>query len=409
MSNFLMPSLGADMEEATLVEWQAKPGDTLHKGDVIAVVETAKGAIEVEVFEDAEVEELLVPIDTVVPVGQPIARLTGAADRPATPTPAQAPTASKPTKPEAEPKEAPQKAATEPMTWGRLLASPLARKRAREEEIPLSAVPGSGPRGEILARDIDEVARTKPRSEAETKPKGTAPGRFNVAEMRKAIGAAMAKSKREIPHYYLSQSIDMLAATQWLNRYNNDKTPDDRILMSALVFRAVALALRSYPEMNGYYKDGRFEPSEAIHLGVAINIRGVGLITPAILHADHRPLPDLMKKLQDLTQRARQGGLRSSEMTQGTITVTALGERGVDTVYGVIYPPQVAILGFGKVAPRPCAVGDALAVRPVMQATLAADHRVSDGHRGGLFLARIEHLLQHPEYLSEPTFAEPTQ
>jgi pyruvate dehydrogenase E2 component (dihydrolipoamide acetyltransferase) len=154
--------------------------------------------------------------------------------------------------------------------------------------------------------------------------------------------------------------------------------------------------------MNGYYQEGVYQPCPSIHLGVAINLRSAGLITPALLNAEQLDLANLMDKLQDLTRRARLGGLRSSEMTSGTITITALGERGVDSVYGVIYPPQVAILGFGKVSPRPWAVGDALTVRPVMQATLAADHRVSDGHRGGLFLGRIDQNLQHPEQLNVP-------
>ncbi|GGX53089.1 dihydrolipoamide acetyltransferase family protein [Saccharospirillum salsuginis] len=410
MSDFLMPSLGADMDEATLVEWDVKPGDRIKKGDVIAVVETAKGAIEVEVFEEGVVEELYVPVDTVVPVGQPIARLSGVeTGAPEAAPPKPAPTVPEQPKPRAAKPEPPVKAPPTPspepeQIWERILATPLARKRARDTGTPLEQVRGSGPRGAILAGDL--ASRPDVNRPARERPSRTG---FDPGEMRKAIAAAMARSKREIPHYYLAESIDMKTATDWLSDYNATRPPEQRLLMSVLVFRAVALAAREFPEMNGFHRDGYFEPSDAVHPGIAINLRGIGLITPALLNADQGSLADLMARLQDLTRRARRGGLRSSEMTNATLTITALGERGVESVYGVIYPPQVAILGFGKVTPKPWAVGDALAVRPVMQATLAADHRVSDGHRGGLFLARIAELLQHPDQLDRTPSVQPRQ
>ena len=404
MSDFLMPSLGADMDEATLVEWDVKPGDRVKKGDVIAVVETAKGAIEIEVFEEGVVEELYVPVDTVVPVGQPIARLSGAeskAPETAPPKPGPAPSEPRPESParkaaEPEPPPEPEQA------WEHILATPLARKRARETGTPLEQVRGSGPRGAILADDLG----TRPGTGRPAREPTTRTG-FDPREMRKAIAAAMARSKRDIPHYYLAESIDMKVATDWLSDYNSARPPEQRLLMSVLVIRAAALAAKDYPEMNGFNRDGVFEPSDAVHPGIAINLRGVGLITPALQKADEGSLADLMVRLQDLTQRARRGGLRSSEMTSATLTITALGDRGVESVYGVIYPPQVAILGFGKVTPRPWAVADAIAIRPVMRATLAADHRVSNGHRGGLFLARIADLLQHPDQLDRTRPVQP--
>jgi len=420
MSDFLMPSLGADMDEAVLVEWQVKAGDTVHRGDVIAVVETAKGAIEVEVFEEGVVEELYVPVDTTVPVGSPIARLaTQASVTPAGQTPAEpetAPNASveadRPPEPSAKPAvgvsvktEKNDRITQSPTTPERLKASPLARQRAAQSGQSLAGVTGSGPQGAILVGDLTSTAQQAP---AAAEPKGEkSRAGFNPVEMRKAIAAAMARSKREIPHYYLATAVDMMAATRWLEAYNANQTPEKRLLMSALIFKAVANALRDFPEMNGYFQEGTYQPSLSVNLGIAINLRGAGLMTPALIDADKLNLAELMTNLQDLTRRARQGGLRSSEMTRGTITITALGERGVDSVYGVIYPPQVAILGFGKISSRPWAIGDALAVRPVMQATLAADHRVSDGHRGGLFLDRINQTLQDPEQLNQPAHQEP--
>jgi pyruvate dehydrogenase E2 component (dihydrolipoamide acetyltransferase) len=157
--------------------------------------------------------------------------------------------------------------------------------------------------------------------------------------------------------------------------------------------------LRDYPEFNGFWREDRFEPSEAIHAGVAIAIRGGGLAAPAIHHSDRLALSELMTKLRDLTGRVRRGGFRSSEISDPTVTISSLGERGVEALLPVIYPPQVAILGFGAMLPRPWAVDGSVAVRPVITVSLAADHRASDGHRGALFLQRIGDLLGQPEAL----------
>jgi pyruvate dehydrogenase E2 component (dihydrolipoamide acetyltransferase) len=171
--------------------------------------------------------------------------------------------------------------------------------------------------------------------------------------------------------------------------------------MGSLYVKAVARALKEYPEFNGYYGENGFEPGPSIHVGMAISIRGGGLIAPAILDTDRLTLDELMVRMRDLVMRVRAGTLRSSELSQPTVTVSSLGERGVETLYGVIYPPQVAIIGFGAMVERPWAVDGALTVRPVVNITLSADHRVSDGHRGALFLRSIGKLLQDPEELSQ--------
>jgi len=129
---------------------------------------------------------------------------------------------------------------------------------------------------------------------------------------------------------------------------------------------------------------------------VAISLRGGGVVAPALHDADRQSLGDLMRNFRDLVQRARAGGLRSSELSDPTITVTSLGEQGVETVFGIIYPPQVAIVGFGKIVERPWSVGGRIVSRPLVTATLSADHRVTDGHRGGLFLVAVDRLLQEP-------------
>jgi pyruvate dehydrogenase E2 component (dihydrolipoamide acetyltransferase) len=217
--------------------------------------------------------------------------------------------------------------------------------------------------------------------------------------MRSAIAAAMSRSKREIPHYYLATEIDMHRSLAWLAQENLRRPVAGRLLPAAVLLKAAALAVRDVPEVNGHWTDGAFRPSEAVHLGVAIALRRGGLIAPAIHHADMLALDELMARLRDLVMRARGGRLRGSEVADPTLTVTNLGDQGVETVFGVIYPPQVALVGFGAVVEKPCALDGLLGVRPVVAATLAADHRASDGHRGGLYLAAVRRLLQEPEKL----------
>ena len=209
----------------------------------------------------------------------------------------------------------------------------------------------------------------------------------------------MARSKREIPHYYLAHEVDVTACEQWLTRTNAARPPDDRLLIGALAIKAVALAARRFPAFNGFYRDGKFEPASAVHVGVAIAIRGGGLAAPALHQADRTSVDELMARMRDLVQRTRAGRIRSSEISDPTITVTSLGERGVETLYGIIYPPQVAIVGIGKMVTRPWVIDGAIGPRSVVTITLSADHRVSDGHAGALFLAEIGRLLQEPDKL----------
>ena len=217
--------------------------------------------------------------------------------------------------------------------------------------------------------------------------------------MRQTIAAAMARSKREIPHYYLSTTIDMGRAMTWLKEANLKRPVTDRLLYGVLLIKAVALALRQVPELNALWKENAAIQSPDIHVGVAISIRQGGLVAPAIHNTDKRSLGELMSSFQDVVKRARAGTLRSSELSDPTITVTSMGEQGVETVFGVIYPPQVALVGFGKVVDRPWVIEGQVVSRPVLTASLSADHRVTDGHRGGVFLSAIDRLLQEPGQL----------
>ena len=394
-----MPSLGADMEAGTLVEWLVKPGDRVKRGDIVAVVETQKGAIEIEIFETGKIEQILVGLNTEVPVGTPLARIqtelegsagTGAAAPPpaAAAAPSAAPSSiSAPVKPPLPPAPPPPPAAV-----ARPRVSPAARRLAGAQGIDLSTVTASGPAGAIVYADVER------RLGGAVAPPKRATG-LDLDAMRTAIAAAMARSKREIPHYYLEHQVDVTAAEQWLTQKNAARPPDERLLIGALMIRSVALAARRFPAFNGFYSDGKFEPARAVHVGVAIAIRGGGLAAPALHQADQIPLGELMTRMRDLVQRTRAGRIRSSEMSDPTITVTSLGERGVETLYGIIYPPQVAIVGFGKVVTRPWVIDGAIGPRSVVTITLSADHRVSDGHAGALFLAEIGRLLQEPDKL----------
>ena len=391
MGSFRMPSLGADMEAGTLVEWLKKSGDAVHRGDIVAVVETDKGAIEIEIFEDGRLDKLLVAPGSKVPVGTVLATLEGdeaeaSAEAPAPVVPV-GPGSLKPVRTKPQPVAQP----VAQSAGSRIKVSPAARHLAQARGIDVATLHGSGPDGAIVVADIPE--------EAPPKPAGPAKHGADMEPMRRAIAAAMARSKREIPHYYLSHSIDANAARDWLEHYNAERMPADRLLFAALLIKASALALRDFPEFNGFWRVDRFEHSEAIHVGVAIAIRGGGLAAPAIHHSDQLPLSELMTRLRDLTGRVRRGGFRSSEISDPTVAISILGERGVEALLPVIYPPQVAILGFGTLMRRPWAVGDQVLVRPVITITLAADHRASDGHKGALFLKRIGDLLGQPETL----------
>jgi pyruvate dehydrogenase E2 component (dihydrolipoamide acetyltransferase) len=391
MAEFVMPILGADMIAGTLVAWRKQPGDRVARGDVIAEVETEKGLIDVEAFVSGVLERIVVQPGATVPTGTVLALIREDGPAPAAPAPPVA-AAARPVTP-----APPAPGAVEPARGARARISPLARKVAAQLGIDPTTIRGTGAGGVVTREDVERAAAA--RTAAAPAAAAAARPRVDVARMRQTIAAAMARAKREIPHYYLAHPIDLHRALAWLGEENARRPVPDRLLYGVLLIKAVALALREVPELNGVWRGDRAEPSAAVHVGVAISIRGGGLVAPALHDADRRPLGELMRAFRDLVQRARGGGLRSSELSDPTITVTSLGEQGVETVHGIVYPPQVAIVGFGRVAPRPWVVEGAVVPRPLVTATLSADHRVSDGHRGGLFLAAVERLLQAPERL----------
>jgi pyruvate dehydrogenase E2 component (dihydrolipoamide acetyltransferase) len=399
MAEFRMPSLGADMEAGTLVEWLKSAGEAVKHGDVIAVVETQKGAIEIEVFEDGVLEKLLVPVGQTVPVGTPLAfiRSTGApgaaAAIPSLTAPPPRAVSAAPAK--TPPSEAPPVRAILPTGFK---ISPAARKFAEEKGIDPATIEGSGSEGSIVFVDVENAWRrlqAAPPAKARLAPKAPVRG-IDLDAMRVAIAVAMTRSKREIPHYYIQHTADLGPAIEWLARTNADRPPERRLVLGALLVKSVALSVRAAPAFNGFFRDGRFEPSEHVHVGNAIALRGGGLVAPAIHDADRISVDDVMAKLRDLVNRVRAGRYRSSELADPTVTLTSLGDRGADAILPIINPPQVAIIAAGTPIRRPWLVGEEIVARPLLRLALAADHRVSDGHRGGLLLADIAHRLSEP-------------
>jgi pyruvate dehydrogenase E2 component (dihydrolipoamide acetyltransferase) len=389
-----MPKLGADMTEGRVVEWLKKPGEPIARGEVVLVIETDKSNVEVESWAAGKLGKILVePGDAWLPVGTPLATIFSEGPEPVMPpafaaaTPAP-PAGARPAAPAVAP---PAAAAPRPASsTERRHVSPAARRRAEELGIALDSVQGTGPDGRITLEDVERAAAA---------PAPTKAPADRAARMREAIAAAMSRAKREIPHYYLSTTIDFSPAAAWLEARNRDRPVTERLLYGVLLLKATALGLRQVPELNGFWIDGRVVRSEAVHIGVAVSLRGGGLVAPALRDADRQPIDELMRNFQDLVTRARAGSLRSSEMTDPTITVTSLGERGVESVYGIIYPPQLALVGFGAIVERPWVVDGQVVPRRVIAATLSGDHRATDGHRGALFLDAVGRLLREPEKL----------
>ncbi|MDX5483112.1 MAG: 2-oxo acid dehydrogenase subunit E2 [Hymenobacteraceae bacterium] len=415
MLEYKMPSLGADMESGFLREWRVKPGDRIRKGDIIAEVETQKGIIEIEIFDEGIIGELLIKVDDQVPVGTPMATILTEEDAgKAAPVPAARPASAEP-KMEAPPHH--------------VRASPLAKRIATEKGIDIATVHGTGPEGAVTRDDVENAIAAQaaptagakePTKEASFTPPAPAPATPNTkaedppapaaivpppaapgssAEtIRMAVAAAMSKSNREVPHYYLETKIDMRPALAWLTEANKQRPVKERLLLAALQIKAVAKALNDVPVLNAWWENG-LQRKESINVGYVVALRTGGIMVPTIHEADTKSLDDIMLALNDLIPRARALRLRSSELADSTITVTSLGEGGVETFYGVIYPPQVALVGFGGITEQPWAENGMLAVRPVLTATLAADHRATDGSTGSRFLTAIKNYLQHPDKL----------
>jgi pyruvate dehydrogenase E2 component (dihydrolipoamide acetyltransferase) len=392
-AEFRLPSLGADMESATLTAWLKKPGERVRQGEPLATVETTKGLIDIESYDDGQLLEYLVEPGSKVPVGAALARLEieGVSHAPQAPPPAPAVAPQATATAAAEPwASGPATAVTPPgePSGPHARISPAARRRAHELGVSMLDLQRTAAGDIVHLEDVEKLAAARPEDPGDAR-----------ARMRATIGAAMARAKREIPHYYLGHCVDFGPARNWLTRYNAALAVKDRLIEAVLITKAVALAAARIEGFNGYFRNGRFEPAADVHAGAAIAVRGGGLVAPALLHADQRRLSELMQDFSALVTRVRAGHLRSGEVAAATITVTSLGADGVDVLYPIINPPQVAIVGAGAIRDQAWVQEGQLVVRPVLTLALAADHRVTDGRAGASFLRAVADLLAHPESL----------
>lgn len=396
LREYVMPSLGADMDEGSIIEWLVGVGDRLERGQVVARVETEKSDIDIETWHDGVVEEIIVEPGRVVPVGTALMRFraSGSADEPVR----ARPVAVEPPAPHPDTEGSPP--ARPPDTvW----SSPLARRVAEARGISLSDVVGSGPQGAVLARDLSGLEPSdgpsgRPLVDAEGEAATSAVSRAD--RMRAVIATRMERSHREIPHYRLEQDVPVGALVDFLAASNADRPIGERIVPAAAFVRAVAIAAARHPELNGTWSDGHFCPGTGVNVSVAISLRTGGLVTPTIRHADEATLPEIMRQLREFTTAARAGTLRSHWMADdSTITVTNLGDRGADLVHGLISPPEVAIVGFGRIRDRPWVLDGVVVAHPVVAVTLGADHRATDGAIGSRFLATVASALEEVDHL----------
>ena len=421
ISEVVMPQMGADMTEGTIVRWLKHEGDEVTRGEIIAEIETDKANVEIEAFGSGTFRKVLASEGDVVQVGEIIAVIAapdddisryanGATTTSAAPPPLSAPAKSPeeaPPTPEPPPPTPAQAASDAPAplsasgpATGRVRASPLARRVAEQRGVDLATVRGTGPDGRIIKRDV-EAAQPSAVPAASTRPIPAAMAedqQVPMSRMRQAIARNMVTSKREAPHYYLLVDIDMTAAIDLRAQVNAAIDESQRVSVNDLVVRACALTLQQHPEFNATIDGERVTRRAAQNICIAIALDD-GLIAPAIVDAGSMTLLQIAVASRDLVDRAKSGRLRAEELTSGTFTITNLGAFGIETLIGIIQPPQTAILGVGSVMEQPVARHGSVVVRQLMKVALSADHRVTDGAQGARFLVALKLMLEQPARL----------
>ncbi len=446
ISEVVMPQMGADMKEGTVLRWLKEEGEEVERGEIIAEIETDKANIEIEAFDGGIFRKVLVPEGETVEVGTIIAVIAAPGDdiavyesgerrtadvtastgngaapaAPAPPRPAASPEqAPAPPAPSAAPAAATRAQAAPAASGARHRASPVARRFAAEMGVDLAAVRGTGPDGRIVRRDIEEAAkaprtaapsaatpaRTAPAAPARATTAATpetqmpAPGTVvdvPLSRMRQTIARRMAQSKREAPHYYITVDADMTEAVRMRAQINDALGETGRVSINDLLILACTRALERHPRFNSWWLEDHLQLHGRVNVGIAIALDD-GLIAPAVLDCQAKPLSQIAREARDLAERARSGAaLTAEEYTAGTFTITNLGAFGVDSLIGIINPPQTAILGVGRVQERPAVLDGQLAVRSMMTIALSADHRATDGAEGARFLQTLRDVLEKP-------------
>ncbi|MFN0147894.1 MAG: dihydrolipoamide acetyltransferase family protein [Dehalococcoidia bacterium] len=418
----IMPQMGADMTEGTLVKWVKQVGEQVNRGDVLAEIETDKATVELEAFESGVLLKYVVPEGDTVPVGQVIALLGTAGEaveaepaRMARPATAERKLSGSATA--TLPPRAARAAAADSEMNGRLRISPVARRIARDAGLAADMVQGSGPDGRILRRDVEAAiaaaaAAPAPAAQAAAPAAVTAttPARVGIAleagfelqplnRMRQTIARRMVQSKQQQPHYYLTLDVDMSEALSFRERINASASEAQRVSINDLVVKACAIALGRHPKFNGEYSDEGLKLHTVINIDIAVAL-DEGLIAPAVLDCGNKTLGRIAAEAKDLIARAKGGHLRADEYSAGTFSITNLGAYGVEALIGIIKPPQAAILGVGSVLDQAVVRDGAVVASKVMKLALSADHRVSDGAEGARFIKEIQGLLENPVSLA---------
>ncbi|HBN08465.1 MAG TPA: hypothetical protein DD435_07400 [Cyanobacteria bacterium UBA8530] len=365
----LMPRMGYDMTEGKIIAWLKKEEEAVQKGEAIAEIETSKVDIDIEAFQSGVLLKILAQPGDTVPVGQPIAIIGEPGEKVETRTPeisTKISTEKTPEPPKSEKDES--------------KSSPLARKIAREQGLDLRSIQGSGPGGRIVRADVEKGIKQE-------KPSGVDFVDFPLSRMRAAIAKNMAKSKREVPHFYLTGAIEMERALRLLEELKEiTKEKEAKITLNDLILKACALALSVHPELNASFQEDAIRRFKTINLAIAVAVEG-GLLTPVIARAGELSLLEIARKTKHLIEGAKSGHLLESETQDATITVTNLGAFGVESFQAIINPPQGAILAVGAVQKE---------ASKLMRATLSVDHRVADGVQAAKFLGEFKRLLENP-------------
>ena len=413
-TNVVMPQMGYDMREGTVVRWYKQEGEAVDRGEVIADIETDKATVEFEAYTGGVLGRIVAQEGVAVPVGELIAIITEpgetvpemAADAAPFPSAESAPA------PDARAARAESlPAEVSPSADGRVRASPIARRLARERGIDLSLITGTGPNGRVTERDVGNyrpsapVVESAPEPELVVAPPAPAPdavpvvtpadSRIELSRMRQTIARVTADSKSAAPHFYVTAEIDMGKAMDLRRNVNDAADPDNRVSVNDLMVKACALALVKHPKFNSFFRGDHLEAHGAMNIGIAIALES-GLILPGVSNCESKSLLQIAAATKDLISRANSGTLRNEEYSSTTFSISNMGMFDVESFTAIIYPPHAAILAVGSVKQQPVVRDGELTVGTMMKATLSTDHRVADGAEAAQFLMEVKRVLENP-------------
>ncbi len=398
MAEVIMPKMGDAMTEGKVVAWRKREGERVQPGEVLAEIETDKVNVEIEA-EAGGILHITVPEGQAVPVGTVIAYINGPPAAAAVPEPEPSAAAPEPEQPSAPP-AAPQPEVSPPQELVvRVKASPLARKLAAEHGVDLRQVKGTGPGGRVVERDVlawveQRAAQRAPRP-APVSPEADFED-IPLSRMRQAIARVVVQSKQQIPHFYVTTEADVGRALELRAQLQEALGEGERLSVNDLVLKATALALRRFPELNSQVLDDHtVRRFRRVHLGIMVATPD-GLVVPVLRDADRLPLRELAREARRLVEGARAKRLRQEDLAGATFSVSNLGMYEVTNFVAIIQPPQSGILAVGRAQERPVVRDGQVVVRPVLQLTVSADHRVTDGAGAAEFVAEVKRLLENP-------------